>query len=86
MALPTLKKGDGFNNQNPQLRDDVRRIQANVAIAGVKADNTFDPKTGKPDGLFGSGTDTAVKTFQGHEGLKKDGIVGEGTWTASMGQ
>jgi len=86
MALPTLKKGDGFKGQNPELRDDVRRIQANVAIAGVKADNTFDPKTGKPDGLFGSGTNEAVITFQGHKSLKQDGVVGEATWTASMGQ
>ena len=86
MALPTLRQGDGFKAQNPKLRNDVRRIQANIAIDGIKAANTFNPTTGKPDGLFGKGTNSAVIEFQGKHGLMKDGIVGEKTWTASMGQ
>ncbi len=86
MALPTLRRGDGFSNQNPQLRDDVRRIQANVAIAGIKAANTFDPVTGTPDGLFGPGTEASIRAFQTQENLTSDGIVGEDTWTSSLGQ
>ncbi|MFE7649079.1 protein kinase domain-containing protein [Streptomyces phaeoluteigriseus] len=34
------------------------------------------------DGIFGSGTDTAVRAFQRDGGLSADGIVGHDTWTA----
>ncbi|MGX1269796.1 protein kinase domain-containing protein [Streptomyces phaeoluteigriseus] len=34
------------------------------------------------DGIFGSGTETAVRAFQSDKGLTVDGIVGHGTWTA----
>ena len=34
----------------------------------------------KVDGVFGSGTEKAVKEFQKSVGLKDDGIVGAGTW------
>lgn len=36
----------------------------------------------KIDGVFGSGTDSAVKDFQRKQGLTADGIVGPKTWTA----
>ncbi len=87
MSLPMLRQGDGFSSgSNPQYRDDVRRIQANVAIDGIMAANTFDPQTGMPDGLFGKGTNSAVRGFQSKHGLVVDGLVGEKTWTVSMGQ
>ena len=31
---------------------------------------------------FGSGTENAVKKYQGKKGLTQDGIVGDGTWNA----
>ncbi|MFD5268738.1 protein kinase [Streptomyces sp. NPDC058335] len=37
------------------------------------------------DGIFGSGTETAVRGFQGDRGLTVDGIVGHDTWTALRG-
>ncbi|MFM9705449.1 protein kinase domain-containing protein [Streptomyces galilaeus] len=37
---------------------------------------------GGADGIFGSGTETAVRGFQSDKGLTVDGIVGHGTWTA----
>lgn len=46
---------------------DVERVQRAV---GVKA-----------DGIFGSGTEAAVKAYQKRKGLSADGIVGPATWT-----
>ena len=37
---------------------------------------------GRPDGIFGTQTDLAVKKFQVNHGLKADGIVGALTWNA----
>lgn len=38
------------------------------------------------DGIFGSGTKSAVQQFQRYAGLSVDGIVGETTWDAIMDQ
>ena len=39
----------------------------------------------KPDGVFGSGTEMAVKVWQSSKGLTADGIVGAGTWSKMFG-
>lgn len=40
---------------------------------------------GAIDGIFGSGTENAVKAFQRAMGLTADGIVGVNTWTKLLG-
>jgi hypothetical protein len=50
--------------------------------ADVKTVQTFLKITA--DGIFGSGTEAAVKSWQGANGLTADGIVGDKTW-AKMG-
>lgn len=37
------------------------------------------------NGDFGTGTESAVRAFQGAEGLPADGVVGHGTWVALRG-
>ena len=50
--------------------DDVRQVQE--ALVKVKISVTVD-------GVFGSGTDKAVKQFQQQKGLTADGVVGPAT-------
>lgn len=37
------------------------------------------------DGIFGAGTETAVKNYQKSKNLLADGIVGQGTWAKLLG-
>ncbi|WP_418895602.1 peptidoglycan-binding domain-containing protein [Roseburia hominis] len=36
------------------------------------------------DGIFGSGTESATKTWQSKHGLAADGIVGKMSWKAGL--
>ena len=45
---------------------DVRELQEVLGLAA--------------DGIFGSGTEAAVKKFQKENNLAVDGLVGQGTW------
>jgi peptidoglycan hydrolase-like protein with peptidoglycan-binding domain len=54
--------------------NDVKGVQQRLAALGFL--------TGKVDGVFGPGTDKAVKAFQSSRGLKADGIVGPATRSA----
>jgi hypothetical protein len=62
----------------------AKRLQALLAVAGFVASNTFDDQH-SPDGLFGTGTENAVKEFQRSRGLKANGVVEGPTWSALLG-
>jgi len=53
---------------------DVKALQARLQALG------FNP--GPIDGIFGAGTDAAVRAFQISRGLQADGIAGPLTWAA----
>jgi peptidoglycan hydrolase-like protein with peptidoglycan-binding domain len=64
MSDPTIRRG---STGNP-----VRRAQKRLTLAG------YD--TGGVDGIFGAGTEAAVRRLQRDRGLTVDGIVGPRTW------
>lgn len=47
--------------------DDVKKLQEKLCL--------------QSDGIFGAGTEKAVKTWQAENGLTADGIVGSATWS-----
>lgn len=51
--------------------EEVERLQKRLSAAG------FDP--GKPDGVFGAKTESALKAFQESAGIAADGIAGPQT-------
>jgi putative chitinase len=65
--------GAGGSSMHPVLRagsrgDNVRVLQGKLGLAA--------------DGIFGPGTEAAVRAFQQGHGLGADGIVGAATWAA----
>ena len=60
--------------KNPPMRGrDVRDLQRALSRIGVPV---------QADGFYGSDTRAAVKWFHRKEGLRADGMVGAGTWSA----
>ena len=57
--------------KNGSKGEDVKKLQVKL---GVEAIGTFGPKT-----------EAAVKAWQSANGLKADGIVGDGTWSKMFG-
>ncbi|MDD3295710.1 MAG: peptidoglycan-binding domain-containing protein [Geobacteraceae bacterium] len=57
--------------------DEVRMIQERLQALGIYL--------GPLDGIFGGGTEAAVKNFQKRDGLDVDGIVGTATWGRLLG-
>jgi peptidoglycan hydrolase-like protein with peptidoglycan-binding domain len=70
-ATPTQAYANAFFHTHSigNRGTDVRTIQYLLNLSQV-------------DGIFGSGTDTAVRNFQASRGLPSDGIVGPDTWNA----
>lgn len=54
----------------------VRGLQSRLKAIGVY--------NGEVDGVFGAGTEAAVKAAQGKFGLAADGVVGGATWAAIL--
>lgn len=92
-SAPPTEEG-GILNKLPRLKRSwpedrtsyvtVKRAQALLAVAGEVASNTFD-ENHSPDGLFGPGTEEAVKSFQRKQDLIPDGVIGKMTWAELLG-
>ena len=63
-SYPTLKKGARGNI--------TKLVQEKLVLLGYNTNGV--------DGIFGSGTEKAVMSFQKNNGLVVDGIVGKNTW------
>ena len=61
----------------------VKRGSKGDAVKGLQnALRALSYNVGSVDGVFGNGTETAVKEFQRQAGLSDDGIAGPNTWGA----
>lgn len=71
-----------------EIREAKREVQHRSCKVGSRGDHVaaVQAKIGvKADGIFGRGTEGAVKKFQSKMGLVADGIVGAGTLKALFG-
>lgn len=73
MPEPLLRLHDGFVHTSPQLGEAVCELQSVL--------RRYRPDV-MTDGLFGLGTERAVRAFQSAHGLQADGVVGPETWQA----
>lgn len=84
--LPKLRSdvaariGDGGGN--PIVWPIVQRGQSGERVKTVQYLLRARNYTLTPDGIFGTGTETAVKSFQTSQSLTSDGVVGAATWEA----
>jgi peptidoglycan hydrolase-like protein with peptidoglycan-binding domain len=75
MSDPFLRLHDGFAHTSPERESDVRELQA--ALCEYKPEVVVD-------GLFGRGTEDAVRACQRACGLPADGVVRPETWQALL--
>jgi peptidoglycan hydrolase-like protein with peptidoglycan-binding domain len=71
---PVLQYRDGIDS--PEYKDAVKRLQTLLVQA------RFLPSNSTIDGLFGKGTEAAVKELQTKYALLPTGVVDESTWKA----
>lgn len=69
-SRPTIRKG----SRGEDVRDLQTYLNADRRYGGLEV-----------DGIFGRGTEAAVRAFQGDHGLTPDGIVGPKTWALIEG-
>lgn len=65
IGLPTIRKGTSDRQATIVLQNSLNKLGFNAGVV---------------DGVFGPGTEKAVKDFQSSKGLVADGIVGPMTW------
>lgn len=71
LARPTLRRNDGYPQNNPDLRGDILDLQDRLCRIGQLV---------LIDGRFGAETEQSVREFQRAHGLPEDGVVGPSTW------
>jgi zinc D-Ala-D-Ala carboxypeptidase len=64
--------GSGYSTNSAMVAGAQNLLQGDLLYSGTI------------DGIFGSGTDSAVLSFQGGHSLTQDGIVGSNTWKAMV--
>lgn len=80
-----FEPGSGSSGTTPANRPVLRLGSSGPAVRELQEllrDAGHSP--GTIDGLFGSGTETAVRAFQSANGLTVDGVVGSATWSALL--
>ncbi len=75
----SVKPVDTTEQDNPLLRVGARGVAVERLQTLLNRKGNYKLAT---DGIFGNGTETAVKDFQAKSGLSVDGIVGTNTWAA----
>ena len=92
--LSTLPAGGGGQPQSPPVNPPpaglpsvvlgsrtLRRVSPNMTGTDVLyVQKYIGPRCGKADGVFGAGTESGVKWYQGMRGIRVDGVVGPQTW------
>ena len=78
--MRTIRRGDGYK-ATLQARPAVKAAQIMTAHHGYADLRTID-RTCAADGIFGPGTESAIRRFQKSVGLSSSGIVDRDTWAA----
>jgi hypothetical protein len=75
MSEPSLRLHDGFPHTSPERESEVRELQSVLGHCRPEV---------VVDGLFGRGTEEALRACQRAFGLPADGVVRPGTWQALL--
>jgi len=78
LRYPVLRKWDGITFTD--LKDEVKILQELLKKANIL------PANSPVDGLFGDGTEAALKEFQRDNNLVADGVAGQKTWSMLAGE
>jgi GH25 family lysozyme M1 (1,4-beta-N-acetylmuramidase) len=81
-TLPTVDLNDRRGRQSST----TARVQGLLLSRGYGPSGLVSSKTGQPDGVFGSGTASALAKFKSSVGLPADTVVDARTWQALVQQ